>query len=50
MLLLSKDLKDLVYFIFPTFSLHNGIKDSYTKAKYNRRKDPIWIVAVLETK
>ena len=46
-LLLSKDPMDLGYFIFPIWGLNNGIKISYTKASYNRRKEPIYIVAVL---
>ena len=47
-LLLSTDPKDLGFFIFPIYSLHNGIKVSYQKAGYKTRKDNIWIVAVLE--
>lgn len=46
-LLLSKDPMDLGYFIFPIFALHNGIKKSYPKSSHNRRKEPIYIVAVL---
>lgn len=46
-LLLSKDPMDLGYFIFPIFALHNGIKLSYPKSNNNKRKDPIYIVAVL---
>lgn len=49
-LLFSNDPKDLAYFIFPIYSLHNGIKLSYLKSTYNRRKDPIWIVAVLDSR
>lgn len=49
-LLLSNDPKDLAYFIFPIYAFHNSIKLSYQKASYNKRKDPVWIVAVLESR
>jgi hypothetical protein len=49
-LLLSKDPKDLSYFIFPIHSLHRGISAAYPKETYYRRKDPIFIVAVLESR
>ena len=49
-LLLSKDPKDLAYFIFPIYALHSGIKAKYSKAIYNKRKEPMYIVAALEGK